>query len=477
MPNLNSPLYPSRSIWVAARQSLRARLLLGTLLWISIALVMTGTVLTVLFKSHATKQFDQELRTYLIELVANLDVLGDGKALLRGQPADPRFTQPLSGLYWQISNDQHQDVLRSRSLWDTSLDVSPTLDQDGRQLVRTIVGPNKESVRLLEQVVRLSEAPGKVWRISVASEIKNLDQAIRDWVHLLIIFLGILLLTLILTATAQVVLALTPLRNVQQALIALSAGQTKRLEGNFPAEVLPLVQAFNQVLNHNESMIAKAQNRAGDLAHAMKTPLTVLANAAAAELQKSKPPSALALLLNEQIASLKEQVDQQLLRARTEAVSLRSDVQTPIAPVVEQLIHVMKKLHADKYLRFAIEQNNLSLYFPGDINTLQEIIGNLLDNACKWATSIVQIRIISLNQDLHIIIEDDGQGVPEHQLNNIRQRGVRGDERTPGSGLGLGIVTELCAVYGGELFLRTSELGGLCTEIIIPLDNTNHPLK
>ncbi len=440
------------------------------------ALVMTGTVLTVLFKTHATKQFDQELRTYLIELVANLEVSGDSKASLRAQPADPRFNQPLSGLYWQISQDHHQEVLRSRSLWDSTLDVSPTLDQDGKQLVRTIIGPNAESVRLLEQVVRLSEAPGKLWRISVASETNHLDQAIQDWVRLLVIFLGILLLTLSLAAIAQVILALTPLRNVQQALISLSAGQTKRLEGDFPVEVLPLVQEFNQVLNHNQSMIAKAQNRAGDLAHAMKTPLTVLANAATAELQKSKPASELALLLNEQIGLLKRQVDQQLLRARSDAVSLRADIQTAIAPVVAQLINVMKKLHANKHLRFEVEQNNLSLYFPGDIISLQEIIGNLLDNACKWATSIVQIRVFSLDQHLHIIIEDDGLGVPEHQLNNIRQRGVRGDERAPGSGLGLGIVTELCAVYGGELHLRTSLLGGLCTEIVIRLDKNNRQL-
>lgn len=421
MSQLNAPLYLSRSIWVAARQSLRARLLMGTLIWISVALVLTGTVLTVLFKTYATKQFDQELRTYLIQLIANLEVTADGNALVRAQPADPRFNQPLSGLYWQISDDHHQAVLRSRSLWDSTLDVSPTLDQDGTLLVRTMIGPNSASVRVLEQVVRLSEAPDKVWRISVASETKNLDQAILDWVRLLFIFLGILLLTLILAAIAQVVLALTPLRNLQQALIALSAGQTKRLEGDFPAEVLPLVKEFNQVLDHNDSMITKAQNRAGDLAHAMKTPLTVLANAATAELQKKTPTPELALLMIEQIELLKNQVDQQLLRARSDAVSLRSDVQTPIAPVIAQLIHVMEKLHADKHLRYEVEQNNLSLYFPGDINTLQEIIGNLLDNACKWGASIVKIRIFSLDHHVHITVEDDGQGVPEDQLNSIRQ--------------------------------------------------------
>jgi len=470
MLTLKTPQHLSRSVWAAARQSLRARLLLGTLLWISTALVITGTVLTVLFKTHATKQFDQELRTYLIQLVANLDVTADGKAFIRAQPADPRFNQPLSGLYWQISDEQNDDVLRSRSLWDATLDVSPELDQDGKQLVRTMAGPHAESVRLLEQVVRLSEAPTKLWRISVASETKNLDLAIKDWVSLLVIFLGILLLTLILAAIAQVILALTPLRNLQQALIELGAGRTKRLEGTFPAEVQPLVQEFNQVLNQNDSMIIKAQNRAGDFAHAMKTPLTVLANAATAELQKPMPTSELALLMNEQIALLKKQVDQQLLRARSDAVFLHPHVQTPIAPVVGQLIRVMKKLHVNKALSYVVEQNNLMLNFPGDANTLQEIVGNLLDNACKWAQSTVRIQIFCANQDLHIIVEDDGQGVPENQLNSIRQRGVRADERSPGSGLGLAIVTELCTVYGGELLLYHSALGGLCTEIVIPLD-------
>lgn len=458
-----------------AHQSLRARLLLGTVLWISIALIITGTVLTILFKTHATKQFDQELRTYLIQLVANLDVSTDGKAFLKTQPAEPRFNQPLSGLYWQISDNHHHDVLRSRSLWDSTLDVSPELDQAGKQLVRTAVGPNAESIRLLEQVVKLSEAPGKVWRISVAAETKNLDQAIQDWVRLLVIFLGILLLTLILAAIAQVMLALTPLRNLQQALIALSAGQTKRLEGEFPAEVQPLVQEFNQVLDHQDSMIIKAQNRAGDFAHAMKTPLTVLANAATAELQKKKHPSELALLMNEQIELLKNQVDQQLLRARSDAVSLRSYVQTPIAPVVAQLIHVMEKMHIDRNLDFFLMQDDLSICFPAEINTLQDILGNLLDNASKWAHSTVRIKIFSENLQLYIVVEDDGKGVAADQLDKIIHRGMRADERVPGSGLGLSIVSELCAVYGGELILFTSDLGGLGAKISLPLNfNPNH---
>lgn len=453
----------------AARQSLRARLLLGTVLWISIALIITGTVLTVLFKTHATKQFDQELRTYLIQLVANLDVSTNGKAFLKTQPAEPRFNQPLSGLYWQISDNHHHDVLRSRSLWDSTLDVSPELDQDGKQLVRSIVGPNAESVRLLEQVVKLSEAPGKVWRISVASETRNLDQAITDWVRLLVIFLGVLLLTLILAAIAQVILALTPLRNLQQALITLSAGRTKRLEGEFPAEVQPLVQEFNQVLNHHDSMIAKAQNRAGDFAHAMKTPLTVLANAATAELQKPMPTYELALLMNEQIALLKNQIDQQLLRARSDAVSLHSYAQTPIAPIVEQIIRVIKKIRADRNLDFVVAQEDLATAFPLDKNILQEILGNLLDNASKWARSTVRIKIFSENQQLYIVVEDDGKGVAANQLEKIIQRGIRADERVPGSGLGLSIVSELCAVYGGELNLFTSELGGLGAKISLPL--------
>lgn len=458
----------TESLWTRASQSLRTRLLIGTLLWISIALFITGTALAILFKNHATQQFDQELRTHLTQLVANLNVSDEGKPLLRTQPADARFMQPLSGLYWQISDEAQRDILRSRSLWDAKLDFSPKVTRDGKQSIREVIGPKGENVRLLEQVVKISEAPDDLWRISVASETNSLDHAIEDWVKLLVLFLGILLLTLIIAAVAQVFLALSPLRNLQQALIKLGAGHTKRLEGDFPVEIRPLVQELNQVLSQNEAMLVRAQNRAGDFAHAMKTPLTVLSNAAETELKSHSSQSGLAMLMTEQIALLKNHVDEQLLRARSEAVSVKSHSQTIIEPVVDQLIRVMKKIYADKNLSFTIEQRDRTLYFPADANTLQEILGNLLDNASKWAKSKVQIKIFRHHQQLHIAVEDDGRGVPVAQLNKIRQRGVRADERTPGSGLGLSIVTELCSVYGGELILYTSALGGLGAEISIP---------
>ena len=460
----------SGSVWIRATRSLRSRLLLGTLLWIAIALLFTGSILAILFKNHATKQFDLELRSHLTQLVANLNVSSNGKAILRSQPADPRFNQPLSGLYWQISEDLNKDVLRSRSLWDTELDISTELKLDGHQHVRELIGPKQEPMRLLEQIVKLSEAPDKLWRISVASETKSLDHAVQDWVRLLVIFLSILLFTLAIAAVAQVILALTPLRNLQQALVRLSAGHTKRLEGRFPMEIEPLVKELNQVLNKNESMIVMAQNRAGDFAHAIKTPLTVLSNAAESALKHHSSASELALLMSEQIAILKNQVDQQLIRARSEATHLRPHTQTLIKPVLDQLIRVMRKIHADKNINFIVLQDNQSLSFPADSNTLQEILGNLLDNASKWTVSVVRIRIFNDQQTLHISVEDNGKGVPEAQLKTIRQRGVRADERMPGSGLGLSIVNELCAVHGGELNLFTSELGGLGAEICVPLD-------
>lgn len=460
----------SRTAWMCATQSLRTRLLVGTLLWIAIALLFTGSTLAILFKNHAIRQFDHELRSHLTQLVANLDVSSDGKAILRTQPADPRFNQPLSGLYWQINEVVNKEVLRSRSLWDAELDVSTELKQDGQQVVRELIGPKQEPMRLLEQVVKLSEAPDTLWRISVASETRSLDHAINDWVRLLVIFLGILLLTLAIAAVAQVILALTPLRNLQQALIRLSEGRTKRLEGRFPIEIEPLVKELNQVLSKNESMVVRAQNRAGDFAHAMKTPLTVLSNAADSTLKNHPSESELALLMAEQIAILKNQVDQQLIRARSDAVNLRPHAQTLITPVLDQLIRVMKKIYADKNINFTILQENQALFFPADSNALQEILGNLLDNASKWAESEVRIRIFDQQQILHIAVEDNGKGVPAQQLQAIRQRGVRADERTPGSGLGLSIVNELCAVHGGKLNLFISELGGLGAEICVPLE-------
>lgn len=458
-----------KSIWGQITQSLRARLLIGTLLWIMAALLMTGIALTHLFKNHATLQFDRELQSHLTQLVANLDVSSDGKAILQTQPADPRFNQPLSGLYWQISDKAGHQVLRSRSLWDTTLESPLVINQDGKQSASELIGPKGETVRLIEQIVKLSEAPDNLWRLSIASEKSSLNHAIQDWVRLLIIFLGILLLTLIIAAIAQVILALTPLRRLQQALVSLGAGRTKRLEGSFPIEIQPLVKELNQVLSQNEAMIAKAQNRAGDFAHAMKTPLTVLSNAALTELQKQTTQSELALLMTEQLALLKNHVDHQLVRARSDAVSMGVHSQTLIRPQLEQLLRVMRKLYADKNLTFEIEQVDQTLCFPGDAHSLQELLGNLLDNASKWANSTIHIRIFVARELLHIVVEDNGPGVPVDLREKIRQRGVRADERIPGSGLGLSIVTDLCTIYQGELILFQSAFGGLGAEIHLPI--------
>lgn len=443
--------------------------MVGTLVWISLALILTGVALSVLFKNHAERQFERELASHLTQLVANLDIGNGQTPALRTQPADPRFIQPLSGLYWQIDQSKGSYTLRSRSLWDAKLNApKPAPNDQGQPFFYHTVGPNAEALKAIEQVITLSEAPGSTWRIIVASETKSLDLAILDWDRLLMGFLGILLVTLMVAAISQVALGLTPLRKLQSALQSLRTGKSKRLEGNFPIEVQPLIKELNQVLHQNEAMIQQAKNRAGDFAHAMKTPLTALSNAAAQTLQREGSNAELAKLVVEQIDILKNQVNQQLLRARTDAISVRSDQRTPVEPLVDNLMRVMKKIHAEQNITFIKTSIDQDLLFPGDANDLQEMLGNLLDNACKWARATARVSASQDNDALHIVVEDDGVGVPENQLTQITQRGVRADQRTAGSGLGLSIVTELITVYRGRLQLSRSELGGLRAELCIP---------
>lgn len=437
----------------------------------TLALVVTGVALSVLFKNHADQQFERELASHFTQLVANLEINSEQKLSLRTQPADPRFNKPLSGLYWQVVQHGGEVTLRSRSLWDSTLNFPREENTEREQpIFYTLTGPNAEALKAIEQSVSFSEAPAKTWRLIVASETNSLTLAIQDWDRLLMGFLGVLFVTLMVAVVSQVALGLSPLRKLQMALHTLRTGKSKRLEGNFPIEIQPLIKELNQVLNQNEVMIQQAQNRAGDFAHAMKTPLTVLANAATQALQHDGSHPELAKLVNEQIGLLKDQVGQQLLRARADAISVRLDKKTTVGPVIDTLVRVMKKIHADKNIIFTVPPIDPNLLFPGDANELQEMLGNLLDNACKWTHAVVRVRAFTSSETLHILVEDDGAGVPDHQLDQITQRGVRADQRTPGSGLGLSIVTELVTVYRGRLQLSRSELGGLGAELVIPTD-------
>ena len=454
--------------------SLRVRLLLGTLLGVSAALLVAGLVLSNLFREQVERQFLAGLRVHLDQLTASIDAGPDGQPVLAAEPADARWRKPYSGLYWQVDGIEGARVapalLRSRSLWDTVLSVPADVLLDGEVHAHDTAGPDGTRLRVLERVVRPADRPATVWRLSVAQDTRELDEAVSSFVGVLAVSLGVLAVALMAAAAAQVAVGLAPLRSLQAAVSALRAGQLQRLEGAFPAELQPLVDDFNGVLDQNTQIVVRARTQAGNLAHAIKTPLAVLSNAAA---RPDTPPAELARLVEEQVAQARRQVNWHLSRARAAAAVGMPGVRTPVAAVVGSLVKVMDRVHAGRHLDFDDQTADSPLCFAGEEQDLQEMLGNLLDNACKWASMSVRIEVTAVDGTprprLQITVEDDGPGVAEPLRDKLLARGVRADEQMPGSGLGLAIVNDLATLQGGSVALEHSTaLGGLRVRLELP---------
>lgn len=444
--------------------SLRVRLLAGSLVWILGTLTLTGFVLADLFRRHAAERFEAELRIHLDQLTANLDFAIDGTPRLRAELSDPRLQKPYSGLYWQIdrANGGQPAVLRSRSLWDTTLRVPADSPADGELHVHRIAGPDRAQVVMMERVVRPAASPDQPLRLIVAADERVMTDPVREFVGLLAIALGVLAAGLVAAVVLQVSVGLAPLRRLRSALGEVREGRTRRLNGAYPNEVQPLVDELNALLQHDAEVVTRARTQAGNLAHAVKTPLAVLGNAAARE------DGPLARLVSEQVATAQRQVDYHLARARAAAAVQVPGMRTAVLPLVESLVRVMKRMHAERDLEIGIEACARDAAFRGEEQDFQEMLGNLVDNACKWARRRVEIRVAVERSQLVIVVDDDGPGLAAPEREAVFGRGVRADERTPGSGLGLAIVRDLARLYGGDVRLDTASAGGLRVVLTLP---------
>ncbi|HCN69429.1 MAG TPA: ATP-binding protein, partial [Candidatus Accumulibacter sp.] len=255
---------------------------------------------------------------------------------------------------------------------------------------------------------------------------------------------------------------LAPLRRLRVALGRVRDGRSERLQGNFPVELMPLVEDFNGVLAHNGEVLRRARTQAGNLAHALKTPLSVLANAAHGRQDEESR------MITEQVEVARRQVDYHLARAQAAAVTHGAGARTLLAPVIAGLLRTMRRIHAERPLELQVGVMPEALAFRGEVQDLQEMLGNLLDNACKWATQRVELAAQRDGEMLRITIDDDGSGVAAAQRDAVLGRGVRADEQTPGSGLGLAIVDELARLYGGHVDLAASPLHGLRVTLSLP---------
>ena len=458
----------------AWRQSLRIRLLIGTLFWIAAAILVAGWGLGTLFRQHVETQFHAELRTHLDQLTAHLTLDAQGRAQLALPLSEPRFGRPYSGYYWQVDAigptgaSIAPALLRSRSLWDVALAVPEDALAEGDIHLHQIVGPQGKHLGLVERSVRIDDgADGKphTLRLLAAADTDLMAEPVSRFNSALWLALGVLGAGLVLAAIVQVSVGLSPLRALCSALSRVRGGQTQRLDGDFPVEVMPLVEEFNTVLAHNADVVERARTHAGNLAHALKTPLSVLANAA--QTQKQQDPE-LARLVVEQIGVARRQVDYHLARAQSAATTRVPGAKTVLLPVVEGLVRVMQRIHAQREITIAVQPWSGALAFRGESQDLQEMLGNLLDNACKWAAHRVEISAHTDGATFTLTLDDDGPGLDEPQREAVMRRGVRADEQVPGSGLGLAIVDDLVRLYGGQIELLDSPLGGLRAILTLP---------
>jgi len=238
------------------------------------------------------------------------------------------------------------------------------------------------------------------------------------------------------------------------------------MEGTFPTEIMPLVTEFNSVLAQNAEVVERARMQAGNLAHALKTPLSVIANAANSP---EKQDDELARLVSAQVDAVRKQVDYHLARAQAAAAVRLPGVRTPVAPVIQGLLRVMERIYAERTLEIVLLPMDETLAFRGEEQDLQEMLGNLIDNACKWATSRIEVQVETLSGELSVSIDDDGHGIARRKRDAVLKRGVRADERIAGTGLGLAIVEDLARMYGGYLKLEESHLKGLKVSLVLPL--------
>ena len=452
-------------------RSLRWRLLLATWLGLLLALVLAGFVLGTLFHDHVTRQFRQQLLVQLDQVTTALQLDAQGRPRLDPRALnDPRWQRPLSGLYWQIDRltpPQADAVLRSRSLWDAQL-LATWPGEEGAQ-VQTLEtqGPDQARLLVLARTVSLEDHPELRWRVKVAADLAQTDSAVAGFNRVLALSLLALLLLLGAAAWMQVWVGLQPLRALLQEVQALRSGQRQRLAPLQADEVQPLVQDFNAVLDRQETMVQQARTQAGNLAHAIKTPLTVLDQAAQGAADAQVP----AQLVREQVAQVRRHIDWHLSRARRAMTASQAGLQVEVGPVVEGLARVMRKVHAEQGLQLRLDVP-AGLSFAGEAQDLQEMLGNLMDNACKWAQKRVDVRARidrgTRPSRLQIDVEDDGPGIaPEHHP-LVLKRGQRLDESVPGSGLGLAIVQEAVELYGGQMDLLQLQPHGLRVRLHLP---------
>jgi signal transduction histidine kinase len=437
--------------------SLSRRMILIAALWIALLLAGGGYALDQVLTNAVTRNFDDQLEYVLTAQIVSAEIGPDGEVRFTREAADQRFIEPYSGLYWQVSAPGH-DPFPSQSLWDRRLAYgSNHVDLKVHAYDSDQFSDGK--LRILERDVKLPGSPVR-WRFQIAQSRANLDDQIAVLRRTLVRSFLLLGLGLIVMAALQTWYGLRPLGKLKRAIAAMRAGQSKAIAGPLPAEVAPLVEELNALVEHNDRQAEEARRHAGNLAHALKTPLTVIMNAATAKADD------LGDTVVREARTMRRQVDHHLARARAVgrrgSAHSRADVWPSLDSVERAVARLYPNVRVDadgpKDLQVHVERQDLD-----------EMLGNLVENAAKYGGGSVFVTVGRHSGFVELLVEDDGPGIPEEERTRIFDRGARLDTGKPGTGLGLGIVRDVAEIYEGTVSLEESEdLGGLLVRLRLP---------
>jgi len=449
--------------------SLAFRLIAGAALWSSLALLAGVLLLSSIFRESVERSFDARLEVLLDNLITTTDVNDKNELVRLRDLSETRFDFAYSGWYWQIAPIAQRLALRSRSLFDQSIDLAPAKDAarnaNGVKAF-DINGPESQSLRVLERRILL---PGYDVPVSfaVAGDKAEMEEDIQSFNGMVLASMAALSLGIVIALFIQVRYGLRPLERVRRSLSLIRSGKSTKLEGEFPTEIQPLAEEINSLLEGNREVLERARMHVGNLAHALKTPLSVLTNEARTH------EGAFGDTVNRLAGTMREQIEHHLARARMAASANVLGARAPVAPVLTRLVRTLSRIYDERGIEITLKGCPETLGFRGEEQDLEEMAGNLLDNACKWATSSVEVKVEATpprkgRRYFMLSVEDDGPGLPAENRAAALKRGARLDETKPGSGLGLSIVTEIAELYNGELVLEDAALGGLRTVLYLP---------
>jgi signal transduction histidine kinase len=425
-------------------------------LWIGVLLLFGGFALDRVLTSSIVRNFDSQLEYVLNAMIAASEIGPDGEVRFNRPPADQRFIEPYSGVYFQVSGNG-ADTFPSRSLWDRRLRVDNHTDialhtYDSNEFAG-------EPLRIVERDVVLPGSNVR-WRFQVAQSRDMINGQIRDLRSTLITSFAVLGAGLLMLAALQAFYGLWPLRRVRQEVVAIRSGTQTRIAEDFPLEIRPLIDEINQLLAHSEEQAEEARRHAGNLAHALKTPLTVITNAATA-----RSPDLADTVCREALA-MRRQVDHHLARARAIGRRASAHARSTVWESLEAVERAVDRLYEGVTVDIAGDH---AAQVRVERQDLDEMLGNLVENAAKYGGGRVFVTVEPHDHVVDILVEDDGSGIPPAERETIFDRGARLDTGKPGTGLGLAIVRDVAMIYGGRIHLEESEdLGGLLARLTLP---------